>query len=168
MRYMVQYLPLHKLKSAMTDKATKRSKELRKVAQDCMQLMIVRKSRKDGGYVVVNGSNHLEHYRRFSNKKTVPCLVDEGKIASTMTALWHQLRKRKLPHELPSADMDQTSGNGWSIIRSFLKQDPRFKTLSRREQAKVLRLGIQYKKTTIRSMKSKVDELIKRQAAAKK
>ncbi|MBD0382590.1 hypothetical protein ICC18_20950 [Paenibacillus sp. WST5] len=74
----------------------------------------------------------------------------------------NRFQKRKLPYELPYTNTDQIAGNSWSIIRSFLKQDFRFKRLTRREQLKVLRLGIQYKKTTIRSMKAKVDELSKR------
>lgn len=162
MGYTVQYIPLNKIKSEFISKSTKRSKELRKVAQDCMQLLIVRKSRKDGGYVIVSGINHLEYYKRYTKKNVVPCLVDEGKISSTFALLLNRFRKRKLPYELPFINSDQIAGNSWSIIRSFLKQDPRIKRLTRREQIKVLRLGIQYKKTTIRSMKAKVDELLKR------
>ncbi|MDQ1914538.1 hypothetical protein RAC89_29600 [Paenibacillus sp. GD4] len=162
MGYTVQYIPLNKIKSGLPVKSTRRSKELHKVAQDCMQLLIVRKNRKDGGYVIVSGSNHLEYYKRSTKKHVVPCLVDEGKISSNFASLINRFRKRRLPYELPYTNTDQIGGNSWSIIRSFLKQDPRFKRLSRREQLKVLRLGIQYKKTTIRSMKAKVDELLKR------
>ncbi|WP_188176360.1 hypothetical protein [Paenibacillus sedimenti] len=162
MGYTVQYIPLSKIKSGLIAKSTKRSKELHKVAQDCMQLLIVRKSRKEGGYVIVSGINHLEYYKRYSKKNVVPCLVDEGKISSTFVSLLNRFQKRKLPYELPYTNTDQIAGNSWSIIRSFLKQDFRFKRLTRREQLKVLRLGIQYKKTTIRSMKAKVDELSKR------
>ncbi|MFB9324530.1 hypothetical protein ACFFSY_01075 [Paenibacillus aurantiacus] len=162
MSYTVQYIPLHKLKAGSSAKTTKRSKELHKVAQDCMQLLVVRKSRKDGGYVILSGSNHLDFYRRFTKKNAVPCLVDEGKIASALASLVNRYRKRALPKELPYANAEQTTGNSWSIIRSYLKQDARFHKLSRREQLKVLRLGLQYKRTTIRSMKAKVDELMKR------
>ncbi|WP_284646518.1 hypothetical protein [Paenibacillus silviterrae] len=162
MGYTVQYIPLSKIKSGLLAKPTKRSKELRKVAQDCMQLLIVKKSRKEGGYVIVSGNNHLEHYKKYTKKHVVPCLVDEGKISSNVASLLNRFRKRTLPYELPYTNTDQIGGNSWSIIRSFLKQDPRFKRLTRREQLKVLRLGIQYKKTTILSMKAKVDELMQR------
>ncbi|MCS7465037.1 hypothetical protein N0M98_33765 [Paenibacillus doosanensis] len=104
----------------------------------------------------------MEYYKKYTKKKAVPCLVDEGKIVSTFASLLNRFRKRNLPYELPYNNTDHIAGNSWSIIRSFLRQEPRFKKLSRREQLKVLRLGIQYKKTTIRSMKVKVDELLKR------
>lgn len=162
MRYTVQYIPLDKIKPELYVKTTRRSKELRKVAQDCMQLLIVRKNRKAGGYVIVNGINYYEHYRRYAKKSVVPCLVDEGKLASALTLLMNRIRKRKMPYELPYINTDQIAGNSWSIIRSFLQQDPRMKKLTRREQLKVLRLGIQYKKTTLRAMKAKVDELLKK------
>ncbi|TVY11240.1 hypothetical protein [Paenibacillus cremeus] len=163
MGFTVQYIPLHKIKTEPAAKPTKRSRELRRVAQDCMQLLIVRKSRKDGGYLVINGSQHLDYYKRHSKKTAVPCLIDEGKLSSTFAALINRLLKRKLPtQELPYANTEHIAGNGLSIIRSFLKQDPRFKKLTRREQLKVLRLGLQYKKTTIRSMKAKVDELLRK------
>jgi len=162
MRYTVQYIPLSKIKSESIAKSTKRSKELRRVAQDCMQLLIVRKSRKVGGYVIISGINHLEYYKRYMKRNTAPCLVDEGKISSTFESLMSHFRKRKLPYELPYINTDHMAGNSLSIIRSFLKQNPRFKWLTRRKQLKVLRLGIQYKKTTIRSMNDKVDELLKR------
>lgn len=162
MGYTVQYIPLHKIKAGLIAKTTKRGKELHKVAQDCMQLLVVRKSRKDGGYVVLSGNNHLEYFKKFTRKSTVPCLVDEGKLASALTSLINRYRHRQRPQELPFASTDRIAGNGLSIIRSYLKQDVRFKKLSRREQLKVLRLGLQYKKTTIRAMKAKVDELMRK------
>ena len=158
----MQYIPLHKIKSGFIGKSTRRSKELHKVAQDCMQLLIVRKSRKEGGYIIVSGNNHLEYYKRYTKKNVVPCLVDKGKVSSTFESLLKRFQKHKLPYALPYTNTDHIAGNSLSIIRSFLKQDIRFKRLTRREQLKVLRLVIQYKKTTIRSMKAKVDELIKR------
>ncbi|TYP72032.1 hypothetical protein [Paenibacillus methanolicus] len=162
MGYTVQYIPLHKIKAGLSAKTTKRGKELHKVAQDCMQLLVVRKSRKDGGYVILSGNTHLDYYKRFTKKNAVPCLVDEGKIATAWAALVDRYRKRHRPQDLPYANADRIAGNGLAIIRSYLKQDARFKKLSRREQLRVLRLGWQYKKTTIRAMKAKVDELMKR------
>ncbi|MFC0215358.1 hypothetical protein ACFFK0_23465 [Paenibacillus chartarius] len=160
----MQYIPLGKIKSGFVAKPTKRSKELHKVAKDCMQLLVVRKSRKHGGYVIVSGMNHLEYYKRYTKKNTVPCLVDENKLTSTVVSLLNRFRKSKLPYELPYSNTDQIAVNSWSIIRSFLKQDSRFQSLTRREQLKVLKLGIQYKKTTIRCMRAKVDELIRKYA----
>lgn len=55
---------------------------------------------------------------------------------------------------------DRITVNRLSIIRSFLKKEPRFKHLSRTQQMKVIRLGLQYKKTTMLSMRAKVDEFV--------
>ncbi len=51
LRYTVQYIPLSKIKPGISVQISQRIKDLRKVAQDCMQVLVVRKSRKEGGYV---------------------------------------------------------------------------------------------------------------------
>lgn len=160
MRYTLQYIPLSKLKPGVSVQITRRIKELRKAAQDCMNLMVVRKSRKEGGYVIVSGNQHLEYLKKHTRNVAAPCLVDEGKASAKLNALVHRLRKRNLPYEVPHIKRERTPASSWSIIRRFLKQEPRFKSLTRRQQLKVLRLGLQYKKTTISSMKAKVDDIL--------
>lgn len=160
MRYTVQYIPLSQIKPGLSFQITKRIKELRRAAQDCMHLMVVRKSRREGGYVVLSGNNHLEYLRKHTKKASAPCLIDESKASAKWNDWVHRVRKRKLPYEVPHIKRDRTPVGSWSIIRRFLKQEPRFKSLSRREQAKVLRLGLQYKKTTVRSMRAMVDDLL--------
>lgn len=81
MRYTVQYIPLSKIRPGFSAKLTNRVRELRKAAQDCMHLMIVRKSKKEGGYVVVSGTNHLEYLKKYTKKSSAPCLVDESKAS---------------------------------------------------------------------------------------
>lgn len=157
MRFTVQYIPLNKLKPGISIQLTQRIKNLRKTAQDCMHLMIVRKSRKDGGYVIVSGSHHYEFLRKHTKNVVAPCLVDESRASSRFNALVHRLRKPNLPYEAPRLQRERTSANSWSIIRKFMRQEPRFKQLSRTQQLKVLRLALQYRKTTIQSMKTKVD-----------
>lgn len=149
MRYTVQYIPIHKIKSVVSHKPTQRSKELRKAAQDFMQLLVVRRSRKDRGFFVIGGNHHFEYFKRHTNRSMVPCLVDESKASSALSSLLYLLRKQKV---VP---------NSWSIIRTFLKQEPRFRRLSRSQQLSVLRLGLQYKRTTLSSMKAKVDSFYK-------
>ncbi|TJY43980.1 hypothetical protein E5161_00860 [Cohnella pontilimi] len=161
MRYTVQYIPLGKIKPGYSEPVTRRIKELRRAAQDCMHLMIVRKSRKQGGYVIVSGHHHYDFLQKHTNRKTAPCLVDETKASSRLTSLLHLIRKRKLPYDVPYIRRERTPVPSWSIIRRFMKQEPRFRNLSRRQQIKVLRLGIQYKKTTVLSMKAKVDDILK-------
>ncbi|UUZ86233.1 hypothetical protein LJK88_24175 [Paenibacillus sp. P26] len=161
MRYTVQYIPLSKIRPDFSTKVTNRIKELRKAAQDCMHLVIVRKNRKKGGYVIVSGNSNFEYLKNHTKKSFVPCLVDESKAASGLASLLYYFRrKRKLPSDLSFLKPERFTGGSWTIIRSFLKQEPRFKRLSRRQQIKVLRLGLQYKKTTISSMKAKVNEFL--------
>jgi hypothetical protein len=161
MRYTVQYIPLSKIKPGLPVQLTQRIKELRAAAQDCIHLLIVRKSRKEGGYTIVSGNNHFDYLQKYTKKKVVPCIVDESAVSSRLTSLVNRIGKRKLPYDVPYIKRERTPVNSWSIIRRFLKQEPRFRHLSRRQQIKVLRLGLQYKKTTVFSMKAKVDDLLR-------
>jgi|GEM_PF-1809307 len=161
MRYTVQYIPLNKIKPGYSDKITKRIKELRKTAQDCMHLLVVRKSKKDGGYIVVSGHQHLDYLQKHTKKTAAPCLVDESKLSTKFGSLLDQLRKRKLPYEVPHMKPNRLTPSTWAIMYTFLKQEPRFRRLSRSQQIKVILLGLQYKKTTIASMKAKVTDLLK-------
>lgn len=157
MRFTVQYIPLNQLKPGIPVQLTERLKKLRRAAQDCMHLMIVRKSGKDGGYVIVSGSHHYDFLRKHTKNAVAPCLIDESKASARLSSLVHRLRKPNLPYEAPRIQRERTSANSWSIIRKFMRQEPRFRQLSRTQQLKVLRLALQYRKTTIQSMKSKVD-----------
>lgn len=160
MRYTVQYIPLSKIKQEGNQtKISPRKKELRKVAQDLMQLLIVQKSKKDGGYLIQDGHQHFAFIKKHTNKNKAICLVDESKISSNLGNLIHRFRKRQLPYLKPN----RFEINSWTIIRKFLKQEPRFRMLSRRQQLKVIRLGIQYRKTTVQSMQAKVEDMLKRQ-----
>lgn len=161
MRYTVQYIPLSKIKPGLCNQMTDRIKELRKAAQDCMHLLVVRKNKKEGGYIIISGNNHFEYFRKHTKKNAAPCLVAESK-ASSLTSLIQRLRKRNLPYDVPYLKRERIAVNSWSIIRTFLRQEPRFRNLSRMQQIKVLRLGLQYKKTTVHSMKAKVEHFTKK------
>ncbi|GMK40763.1 hypothetical protein PCCS19_38190 [Paenibacillus sp. CCS19] len=156
MRYTVQYIPLSKIKPGFTIQLTNRIKELKRTAQDCMQLMIVRKSKKAGGYVLVSGSSHYDYLKKHTRKTTAPCLVDETKVSTKLNSLIHFIRNQRLPYEVPHIKRSDAPASSWGIIRQFMKQEPRFKNLSHREQLQVLRLGLQYKKTTVSAMKAMV------------
>ncbi|SEB50188.1 hypothetical protein [Paenibacillus sp. GP183] len=163
MRYTLQYIPLSKIRTEnITTKTSLRKKELKKVSQDLMHLLVVRKSRKEGGYIILDGHHHFDYLQKHTNKKCAVCLVDESKISAIVGTLVHRFRKRQLPYDVPYIKPDRIAINSWSIIRTFLKQEHRFRRLSRRQQMKVLRLGIQYRKTTLLSMQAKVEELLKR------
>ncbi|MFC5650363.1 hypothetical protein ACFPYJ_14735 [Paenibacillus solisilvae] len=162
LRYTVQYIPLSKIKPGISVQISQRIKDLRKVAQDCMQVLVVRKSRKEGGYIIVSGANQYEYIKKYTKKKTAPCLVDQSKASSSAAAFMSLFHKRKPPSDIPYIKSDRLAISSWSIIRTFMKQEPRFKQLTHSQQIKVLRLGLQYKKTTISSMKAKVDVLYKK------
>jgi hypothetical protein len=162
MRYTVQYIPISKIKTDFYAKITQRVKELRKVAQDCIHLLIVREHRKKGGYIIINGYNNFEFLKNHTKKKFVPCLVDESKTASSLTSLVYRFRKRKPPFDVPNIKPDTIPLSSWSIINTFLKKEPRFKRLSLNQQIRIIRIGIQYKRTTVLSMKAKVDDLLKK------
>jgi hypothetical protein len=159
----VQYIPLSKIRpESITTKTSQRKKELKKVAQDLMHLLVVRKSKKEGGYLILDGHHHFDFLKKHTNKNYAVCLVDESKISASVGSLVHRFRKRQLPYDVPYIRPDRIAINSWSIIRTFLKREPRFRMLSYRQQLKVLRLGIQYKRTTVLSMQAKVDDLLKK------
>jgi hypothetical protein len=163
LRYTVQYIPLSKIKPEnIAAKTSLRNKEFKKVAQDLMHLLIVRKSRKEGGYVILGGHHHFDFLKKHTKKSSAVCLVDERKISASVGSLINRFRKRPLPYDIPDISPDRIAVNSWAIIRTFLKREPRFRRLSRRQQLKVLRLGIQYRKTTIQSMQAKVEDLLKK------
>lgn len=163
MRYTVQYIPLSKInQESNITKTSQRKKELKKVAQDLMHILIVRKSRKDGGYIIQDGHHHFDFLKKHTKKNSAVCLVDESKFSASMGNLVNRFRKRQLPYDVPDIKPDRIAVNSWAIIRTFLKREPRFRRLSRRQQLKVLRLGIQYRKTTVQSMQAKVEDLLKK------
>jgi hypothetical protein len=163
LRYTVQYIPLSKIRpESITTKTSQRKKELKKVAQDLMHLLVVRKSRKEGGYIILDGHHNFDFLKKHTNKNCAVCLVDESKISASIGSLVHHFRRRQLPYDVPYIRPDRVAINSLSIIRTFLKREPRFRMLSHRQQLKVLRLGIQYRRTTVLSMLAKVDDLLKR------
>jgi len=159
MRYTVQYIPLNRMKPGISAQITNRVRELRRVARDCMHLVIVRKSKK-GNYTIVSGMQNYDFLKKHTKKTAAPCLVDENNAVFGLTAFVDRIRKRKLPYDVPYLKKERIPANSWSIIRTFLKQETRFKQLSRTQQLKVLRLGLQYKRTAVSCMKSKVDALL--------
>lgn len=151
MRVTVQYIPLNKLKPDLSVKMTQNIQKLRSLMADCMHLIAVKKNKKNGQYIIVSGHDRFEYLRKHTNKKYVPCIVDENKVTSGL---------KTLIHRFPEIAPEQMVPTSWAIIRAYLKQDPRFRQLSYHQQLKVLLLAIRYKKTVIRSMKTLVEELV--------
>ena len=130
MRYTVQYIPLNKIKQeGSITRSSPRKKELKKVAQDLMQLLIVHKSRKDGGYIIQEGHQHFNFIKKHTNKNRAICLVEESKLANNVGNWVNRFRKRELPYEVTYLKRERIEVNSWKIIRQFLKREPRFQKL---------------------------------------
>ncbi|MEB3102611.1 hypothetical protein [Ferviditalea candida] len=162
MRYMVQYIPLSKIKPDIPANMTQRMKQLQRFLTDCMHLLIVRKNKKDGNFIILSGHNRYEHLIKHTNKKYAPCIVDQSRTAAAVHSLFHRFRSKRIPLDVPHMNPDSISPASWAVIRSFLKQEPRFAHLSRSQQFSVLILGIRYKKTVISAMRAKIDKILAR------
>lgn len=164
MRFMVHYISLSKIKPDLSVKMTQNIKKFRRLMWDCMHLMAVRKNRKDGNFILLSGLDRYEYLRKHTNKKYAPCIIDGGKASFGVKAWIHRLRNRPMLHDFPYINADQMIPTSWSIVRSFLKQEPRFLHLSRSQQLKVLLLAIRYKQTVVSSMKAMVDDSLSKKS----
>jgi hypothetical protein len=154
MKFTIQYIPLNKIKPDLSVKITEHIKKLQRLMWDCMFVLVVRKNRKDDSYIIVSGQDRFESLKKHTKNIYAPCIVD--KSSSTGMIAWlHRLRNKQPLDDFP---LMPTS---WSIFRSFLKQEPRFKNLSRSEQIRVILIAARYKKTVIYTMKTTVSEILR-------
>jgi hypothetical protein len=154
MKFTVQYIPLSKIKHGHSGKITEGLKRLQDIVWDCMYLLVVKENRKDDSYTLVSGLERFDYLKNFTKNVYAPCLVD--KSTPTGWRGWvYRLRKNSCHEDYPLVP------KSWSIVRTFLKQEPRFKDLSRFQQIRVLYLGARYKRTVILSMQNRVNQLMK-------
>ncbi|MDQ1146191.1 hypothetical protein QE429_003018 [Bacillus sp. SORGH_AS 510] len=154
MKFTIQYIPLEKIKPDLSLKITEHIKKLQRLMWDCMFVLVVKKSRKDDSYILVSGQDRLDSLKKFTKNIYAPCIVD--KSGSTGMISWfHRLRNKQPLDDFP---LMPTS---WSIVRTFLKQEPRFKNLTRSEQIRVLLIAARYKKTVIYTMKTTVNDILR-------
>jgi hypothetical protein len=121
-----------------------------------MHLLAVRKNRKDGSYTIVCGLDHYNHLLKHTHKKYAPCIVDKSQASAGAESVFTRLHIKQL---LQPVHQESIVPKSWSIIRTFIKQDPRFHQLTRGQQLRVLLLAVRYKKTVIQTMKQQVDVL---------
>ena len=152
-KFTVQYIPLNKIKPDVSSKITEHIKKLQRLMWDCMFVLVVRKNRKDNNYTIISGQERYESLRKHTKTLYAPCIVDKSTPTGKMP-LFHRLRKKQPLDDFP---LMPTS---WSIMRSFLKQEPRFKQLTRSQQIRVLILAAQFKKTVIFTMRNTVDDIL--------
>jgi hypothetical protein len=154
MKFTIQYIPLNKIKPDLSVKITEHIKKLQRLMWDCMFVLVVRKNRKDDSYIIVSGQDRFESLKKHTKNIYAPCIVD--KSSSTGMIAWlHRLRNKQPLDDFPLMPAS------WSIFRSFLKQEPRFKNLSRSEQIRVILIAARYKKTVIYTMKTTVNEILR-------
>ncbi|MBD2869257.1 hypothetical protein [Paenibacillus arenilitoris] len=159
MRFTVQYIPLNKIKPDLSSGMTARIRKLRRMMWDCMNLLVVRKNRKDGSYMILVGNDRYDFLRKHTKNAVAPCLVDESKAKSQVKSWLYRFRGNRAMRRFPDLKTHRLSPAALSIFLAFLKEEPRFKELSRREQMQVLMMAVRYKKIVVASMKSKVDQL---------
>ncbi|WP_029192795.1 hypothetical protein [Paenibacillus harenae] len=160
MRFTVQYIPLNRIKPDGAAGMTAQIRKLRKMMWDCMNLLVVRKNRKDGSYMILIGNDRYDFLRKHTKNIMAPCLVDESKSKTQFKSWLYRLRRKRLMNEFPEWKVHRLSPAALSIFRAFLKEEPRFKRLSRKEQLQVLMMSVRYKKIVVGTMKTKVDQLI--------
>ena len=160
MRFTVQYIPLHKIKADSTIPLTQHIKNIRKRMWDCMHLLAVRRNRKDGSYIVISGLDRYEYLTKHTNKKYAPCLVDTHKASVLMKLPFQRNAMVRLLQQFPTISIQEMKPASWSIIRTFIRREPRFSRLSRARQIKLLFMAIRYKKTVVASMKAQVDKML--------
>jgi hypothetical protein len=161
MKLNVQYIPLSKIRPNLTGKITEHIKKLRNIMWDCMHILVVKKE-KDGNYTIISGNERYEYIQKHTKNKFAPCIIDENKLCTELRYWLYRVFNVHLQEKESKDIFDKISPNSVSIIRYFLKEEPRFRSLSRLEKTKVLILALRYKKTVITSMKLKVDECFKK------
>jgi hypothetical protein len=152
-KFTVQYIPLNKIKPDVSLKITEHIKKLQRLMWDCMFVLVVRKNRKDNNYTIISGQDRYESLRKHTKTLYAPCIVDK-RTSSGIIPLFHRLRKKQPLDDFPLMPVS------WSIMRSFLKQEPRFKYLTRSQQIRILLLAAQYKKTVIITMRNTVSDIL--------
>jgi hypothetical protein len=155
MKFTIQYIPLNKIKPNLSVKITDHLRKLQRLMWDCMFVLVVKKNRKDGSYVIVSGQDRFESLKKHTKNIYAPCIVDKSSSTTGMISWIQRLRNKQPLDDFPLMP------DSWSIVRSFLKQEPRFKHLSRSDQIRVLLLAARYKKTVIYSMKTTVNEILR-------
>jgi hypothetical protein len=158
-RLTFQYIPLNKIKPGINIKLTEHVKMLRNIMWDCMHVLVVKKDRNDGRYTIISGHDRFDHLLKHTKHKSVPCIINESTVTAGMKHWLNRIFSSANLAELKLLLNEHATPKSWSIIRSFLKEEPRLKALSPVQQIKVLILAVRYKKTVKRSMKKMVDEM---------
>jgi hypothetical protein len=123
---------------------------------DCMHILVVKKD-LDGNFTIISGNDRLEYLQKHTKFKSAPCIIDGYCLSAEIRNWFHRLiHTKEVSHSIMKEKVNKKSS---SIVRTFLKVEPRFNELSPVQKMKVLLLAVRYKRTVITSMKTMVDEL---------
>lgn len=157
--FTVQYIPLSKIKPDHSVKITSQIRKLRDRMWDCMHVLVVRKNGKHGSYMILFGNERFEYLTNHTKKLVAPCLVDESNPTARASSWFQRFHRKQILKHLPAVKAHRLTPVAWSIVRTFLREEPRFEQLTRRQQLQVLVQAIRYKKIVVASMKSKIDQM---------
>jgi hypothetical protein len=159
MRLNVQYIPMSKIKPNVSITITEHVKKLRNMMWDCMHIVVVKKD-KSGYFTIISGNDRFEYLQKHTKTKYAPCIIDESRFKTELKFWFYRIFNLQHTEKDNKQISRELSPKSVSIIRSFLKEEPRYKRLSHIQKTKILILALRYKKTVISSMKSKVDECL--------
>ncbi|MED1865165.1 hypothetical protein P4V41_16995 [Fictibacillus nanhaiensis] len=157
MKLNVQYIHLTKIKPDYTIRLTDHVKMLKNRMWDSMHMLVVKQDKKNG-FKIICGNDRYEYLTKHTKNKYALCLIDEQPRKKETKNWLQSLSKER--EEQDKKLFKKVSPAALSIIKCFLKENPRFHELSLSKRLKVLLLAVRYKKTVIGSMKTKVDNLM--------
>lgn len=157
MRLNVQYIPMNKIKPNLSIKINEHVKKLRNIMWDCMHILVVKKD-NDGSFTIISGNDRYEYLQKHTKTKYAPCIIDENRFTTELKYWYYRVFNPRNLKKNSKHELRYLNPKSVSILRSFIKEEPRFKRLSHIQKTKILILAMRYKKTVISSMKSKVDE----------
>ncbi len=157
MKLNVQYIHLSKIKPDYTIKLTDHVKMLKNRMWDSMHMLVVQRDKEDG-FSIISGNDRYEFLTKHTKNKYALCMVDENPRKTDMKNWLQNLRGEGKKQD--KKFIKKMSPAALSIIKRFVKENPRFRELPLSKQLKVLLLAVRYKKTVITLMKSKVTDLL--------
>ncbi|WP_186578854.1 hypothetical protein [Aquibacillus kalidii] len=151
MKFIVNYVPLSKIKSSDNLRITSQMKRLHLFLLDSMHLLVVRKNKNENSYTIIYGQNRLQYLQKHEKAKEVPVIIANRQSVGLKALLQQVFNKDTNTKSL-------SKPTTWSIVKTFLKKEPRFKSLSFTQKLKVLMLAVRYKNTVVNAMRNEVKQ----------
>ncbi|WP_137790399.1 hypothetical protein [Bacillus sp. E(2018)] len=157
MRLNVQYIHLFKIKPDYSIKVTDHVKMLKNRMWDSMHMLVVKRDKKKG-FSIISGNDRYDYLVKHTKSKYALCMIDEHPRKTDIRNWLQSFRGLEKKEQVKS--FNKSNPTALSIIKCFVKENPRYYKLSLRNRLAVLLLAVRYKKTVIRSMQTKVDDIL--------